>query len=90
MIRGNYLPICQLRSWVLMGQLSTTKEWVEIDRHTNEPQFNMDEVRTFNVHRNERFVSVQLIQTGPNNGYFGRLYHCLAISGFDIYGEVFE
>ena len=86
MIRGNWGVIYQPRSWVLKGKVAKTNEWIEIDRHTNEEPFKEYEIRTFDVHNEEQFVAVQIVQTGPNssNGNY------FEISGFDVYGQVFE
>ena len=88
MIRGNWCDNnwCQLRSWTVKGQLSSTKEWIELDSHSNENPFNKYEVRTFDIKETEPLCGVQIIQTGPNSyndNYFG-------ISGFDVFGKIIE
>ena len=87
MIRGNWNNGTeQLKSWTLKGQLYSSKEWVEIDSHNNETEFKKYEIRTFDVNTKEKFIAVQLYQTGPNynNNYW------FNISGFDVYGQIYE
>ena len=88
MIRGNHgnSRLNQLRSWVIKGKVAKTNEWIEIDRHTNEFPFNSYEIRTFDINNKEHFDAVQIVLTGPNSRNSNYLY----ISGFEVYGQVYE
>ena len=86
MIRGKWGNGWHLKSWKIKGKLSSTKEWIELDSHSNEKPFDTYEVRTFNINETEPLCGIQIIQTGPNeinDNYF-------SISGFDVFGKIIE
>ena len=88
MIRGNLYDSYgfQLKSWKIKGKLSSTKEWIELDSHSNENPFNEYEVRTFNINETEPLCGIQIIQTGPNSSNDNHFF----ISGFDVFGKIIE
>ena len=83
-IRGHSVsgePNHRIQTWKLEGRKVSDGEWIELDKHENEP-IHQSEVKKYSISCKYPLNEVKLTQTGPNtseNNY-------LVISGFDIYG----
>ena len=86
MIRGNWNSEYsnQMMSWKLEGQLASNKDWVSLDLKRDEEPLDKYQIRLFSIPQSEPLISVKLTQIAPN--FSGN--HNLAISSFEIYGDI--
>ena len=87
MIRGNWNTTSyKMKSWVILGQLATSGDWIEIDKKENQNKFSCYEVRYFPIKETQQLTAVKLMQIDET--YDGS--NKLVIGSFDIYGRVIK
>ena len=76
----------KMKSWVILGQLATSGDWIEIDKKENQNKFSYYEVRYFPIKETQQLTAVKLMQIDET--YDGS--NKLVIGSFDIYGRVIK
>ena len=75
----------QLQTWKFEGRRITDGEWIELDKHENEP-FDQLVTRSFPIDHKEKFDAVRLTQTGKETAG----YNHLCINALDVYGNIYK